>query len=189
MKKYEFYSKIEARQINWVWYPYIPSGKITLLQGDPGEGKSTFMIQLLAALTTGRVLPDGQKVHKAQTVIYQCAEDSKADTVKPRLLDAGADCDRVVFIDDTETCVTLDDSRLEETICETGATLLVLDPIQAFIPADSDMQSAAKMRVVLGSLAAVAERCNCAVVLVGHILISTRIESASLIASTRSTDR
>ncbi len=168
-KTYEYYSRIQPRKVDWLWYPYIPYGKITVLQGDPGDGKSSFLIQLLAILSRGGVLPDGFQLEKPETIIYQCAEDSKADTVKPRLLSAGADCDRVVFIDDVEQVVTLDDQRIEETLKDTGAKFLILDPIQAFIPVDMDMQSAAKMRIIMRNMAALAEKYSCAVVLVGHL--------------------
>ena len=60
---YEFFSTVQAQPVDWLWYPYIPCGKLTLLQGDPGEGKSTFMLNVAALLTQGRDMPDGYKVH------------------------------------------------------------------------------------------------------------------------------
>ncbi len=166
---YEYYSEVTAREIDWLWYPYIPYGKLTLLQGDPGEGKSSLVISLTAILTKGTALPDGTPLHTARTVIYQCAEDSVEDTIKPRLVKAGADCSKVAFIKDEDESVTLNDKRIEDTIKATGAKLIVLDPIQAFIPPDSDMQSASQMRAVMRKLADIAERNKCAVVLVGHM--------------------
>ena len=62
----EFYSNVKASEVEWVWYPYIPCGKITMLQGDPGEGKSTLIIHVAAILTKGGYLPDGQKIKKAR---------------------------------------------------------------------------------------------------------------------------
>lgn len=75
----EFYSNVKASEVEWVWYPYIPCGKITMLQGDPGEGKSTLIIHIAATLTKGGYLPDGQKIKKPEMVIYQCSEDGKGD--------------------------------------------------------------------------------------------------------------
>lgn len=166
---YEYYSEVQQRDISWLWYPYIPYGKITLLQGDPGEGKSSFVINLTAILTKGGTLPDGTEVHTAKTVVYQCAEDSVEDTIKPRLVKAGADCAKVAFIREDEKGLTLNDDRLESVIKATDAKLLVLDPIQAFIPPDSDMHSATQMRTVMRSLADIAERNHCAILLVGHM--------------------
>ncbi|MDD4494206.1 MAG: AAA family ATPase, partial [Eubacteriales bacterium] len=78
------YSDIKSISVDWLWYPYIPFGKITLLQGDPGGGKSTMMMDLIGKITTSRMLPDGRTIHPIN-VIYQCSEDGLADTIKPRL--------------------------------------------------------------------------------------------------------
>lgn len=165
----EYYSNINPKPVEWLWYPYIPLGKLTIIQGDPGEGKSTFVLNLVALLTTGKPMPDGYGVSKPGNAIYQCAEDGVADTIKPRLEQAGANCNRVAYIIDDDISLTLEDGRIESAVKETGASLLIIDPIQAFIPPDSDMQSAAKMRAVLRKLATTAEQYRCAVILVGHL--------------------
>lgn len=164
-----YYSTIESKKVDWLWYPYIPYGKLTLLQGDPGEGKSTFIINVAARLTTGEPMPESDVAGDVQTVIYQCAEDNIADTIKPRLVAAGADCSRIAFIADTEEQLTLEDDRIEQAIRETKARLLIIDPLQAFMSQDGDMQSAVRVRSVLRKLANVAARYNCAVVMVGHM--------------------
>jgi len=166
---YEYVSQVQEQPVKWLWYPYIPCGKLTLLQGDPGEGKSTFMLNIVARLTRGLDMPDGYKIDAPCTVVYQCAEDGMADTTKPRLLAAGADCDRVAYIIDDTGELTLDDTRIEDTIRETGARLLILDPLQSFLVQDGDMHSAGRMRMVLGKLAGIAAKNNCAVVLIGHM--------------------
>lgn len=167
--RYEYFSSVKPRKVEWLWYPYIPYGKITILQGDPGEGKSTFIINVAALLSNGQQMPDGVGGGKSQTVIYQCAEDDIADTIKPRLVAAGANCDKIAYIIDDNNELTFEDSRIEEALSKTGARLLVIDPIQAFLVQDSDMQNAARMRTALGKLADVAARYQCAVVLVGHL--------------------
>lgn len=166
---YNFYSNVHTKPVEWLWYPYIPLGKLTVLQGDPGEGKSTFVLNIVARLTTGQEMPDGYSVGQQCVAVYQCAEDGAADTIKPRLQQADADCEKVAYIVDDDIALTLEDGRIETTIKETGASVFVIDPIQAFIPPDSDMQSATKMRSVLRKLANIAERNRCAVVLIGHM--------------------
>jgi len=166
---YEYYSAVLQRKVEWLWYPYIPYGKLTVLQGDPGEGKSTFIINIAALLTKGLPMPGGSRVPEPQSVIYQCAEDNLADTIKPRLIQAGADCDRVAYIIEDDERLTLEDERIERTLQETHAKLFIIDPIQAFMPQDGDMQSAIRVRSVLGRLALMAEKYRCAVVLVGHM--------------------
>ena len=101
---------VEAREVNWLWYPYIPFGKLTIVQGDPGEGKTTFILHLAALLTKGEALPCEETAESREpvNVIYQNAEDSLEDTIKPRLLEAGADCNRVLVIDESIDCLSIE---------------------------------------------------------------------------------
>jgi hypothetical protein len=160
---------IEVKGVDWLWYPYIPYGKVTIVQGDPGEGKTSFALALIALLTTGQPLPEHENPNEPINVIFQTAEDGLADTIKPRLLSYGADCKRVLVIDDAEIELTLSDKRLEEAIIETGARLVVLDPIQAYLGSDVDMHRANEVRPVFKRLCAMAERHGCAVILIGHM--------------------
>ena len=169
----EFYSNVKTSEVEWIWYPYIPCGKITMLQGDPGEGKSTLIIHIAAILTKGGYLPDGHKIKKPEIVIYQCSEDGKGDTIKPRLAQAGADCISVAFIKDDTGELTLEDERIKTAINQIGAKMVVLDPIQAFIGHNGNMTNAVKMRETLSKLSKVAEETNCAIVLVGHMTKSS----------------
>lgn len=102
-------------------------------------------------------------------MLYQTAEDGLADTIKPRLEAAGADCSRVLVIDESQRELTLCDERLEQAVGQTGAKLIVLDPIQAYLGNDVDMHRANEVRPVLKRLAAMAERTGCAVILIGHM--------------------
>lgn len=167
--QYEFYSSVKQRKIDWLWYPYIPYGKLTVVQGDPGEGKSTFMLNVAALLTKGNNMPDGYPVPSPQNVIYQTAEDNLADTVKPRLILAGADCGRVAYIVDDDSPLTLEDSRIERVLQQTGARLFILDPLQAYLAQDSDMFNAGRMRQQLKRLADIGAIYNCAIVIIGHM--------------------
>jgi len=90
---------VESKKVEFLWYPYIPLGKLTIIQGDPGEGKTTAVLQLTALLTKGEKLPEDDQEREPINVIYQTAEDGLADTVKPRLEAAGgrlfqSSCDR-----------------------------------------------------------------------------------------------
>ena len=94
-------SEVDTQTVEWLWEPYIPFGKVTIVQGNPGEGKTTFALRLAAACTTGGTLP-GMKPLPPFQVIYQTAEDGLGDTVKPRLIEAEADLDRVLVIDEAK---------------------------------------------------------------------------------------
>ena len=109
-------SDIQAEEVRWLWQPYLPRGKITIIQGDPGDGKTTFVLALTALLTQGLPMPGCGAVAPPMNVIYQTAEDGLADTIRPRLDALGADCSRVLVIDEGERELTLDDQRLAQAI-------------------------------------------------------------------------
>lgn len=92
-----YYKDVVSRNINWLWYPYIPFGKITIVQGDPGEGKTTFILSILSILSNGEKLPCSDTVIRGNA-IYQNTEDDNEDTIKPRLERHGADCSKICFI-------------------------------------------------------------------------------------------
>lgn len=162
-------SQVAVEEIQWVWYPYIPYGKITVIQGDPGEGKTTFVLALIALLTKGEPLPEEEQGTEPINVIYQTAEDGLNDTIKPRLLSVGADCERVIVIDENEMELTMSDEKLEQAIKKTNAKVIVLDPIQAYLGGDVDMHRANEIRPIMKRLALLAERTGCAVILIGHM--------------------
>jgi len=169
---------IEAKEVDWLWYPYIPYGKLTIIQGDPGEGKTTMVLQIVALLTKGEKLPCDDREQKPANVIYQTAEDGLADTVKPRLMAAGADCSRVLVIDECCSSLSMTDGRLEQAIKETGAKLLILDPIQAYLGAGVDMHRANEIRPVMKQLGDIAEKYGCAIILIGHMNKANGCKSA-----------
>lgn len=161
---------VVSKEVEWLWYPYIPYGKITIIEGDPGEGKTTLVLKLAAALSRGLPLPcDDDKEYEPIHIIYQTAEDGIEDTIKPRLEKAGADCSMIRVIDETDKELSITDDRLEQAIIETGARLIILDPIQAYIGATVDMHRANEIRPVLKHLGIIAEKHNCAIILIGHM--------------------
>ena len=162
-------SDIQTAPVRWLWHPYIPYGKITLIQGDPGDGKTTFALAVAALLTNGKPMPETEDAADPVTVIYQTAEDGLADTIKPRLEEVGADCSRVIVIDESEQSLSLSDSRIEQAISATQAKLLILDPLQAYLGVDVDMHRANEIRPVFKALSIVAERTGCAMLIIGHM--------------------
>lgn len=161
---------VVSKEVEWLWYPYIPYGKITIIEGDPGEGKTTLVLKLAAALSRGLPLPcDDGKEYEPIHIIYQTAEDGIEDTIKPRLVKEGADCSMIRVIDEADKELSMTDDRLEQAIIETKARLIILDPIQAYIGATVDMHRANEIRPVLKHLGIIAEKHNCAIILIGHM--------------------
>ena len=161
-------SDVELTPVEWLWKPYLPFGKLSVLQGNPGEGKTYFAMHLAAACTNGKLLPNMERMEPFN-VIYQTAEDGLGDTVKPRLIEAGADLDRVLVIDDSDVQLTLSDERIEKAIVENNARLVIIDPIQAYLGSDVDMNRANEVRPIFMRLGQVAQRTGCAILLIGHL--------------------
>ena len=139
------------------------------LHGDPGEGKTTLILQLAALLSRGDKLPCDDTEREPISIIYQTAEDGLGDTIKPRLLSGNADCTRIKVIDESEVPLTMLDTRVEQAIQETGARMIILDPMQAYLGEKVDMNRANEVRSILSQLGRIAEKYKCAIILVGHL--------------------
>ena len=161
-------SEVQQTEVDWLWYPYIPFGKLTIIQGNPGEGKTFFAMQLAAACTNRKFLPQ-MEPFEPFNMIFQTAEDGLGDTVKPRLLSAEANLERVLVIDDADNPLTLADERIENAIRENNARLVIIDPLQAFLGANVDMNRANEVRPIFRRLAEVAQSTSCAIVMIGHL--------------------
>lgn len=174
-------SEIQSQEVAWLWFPFIPYGKLTIVQGDPGDGKTTLVLNIAAKLSKGEGLDSEMKLTEPLNVIYQSAEDGLADTVKPRLEAAGANCENISVIDESIKSLSMIDERLEEAVVSTKAKLLILDPIQAYLGGGMDMNRANEARDMTKKLATLAEKYQCAIVLVAELektvdYLKTRVE-------------
>lgn len=155
-----------------------PQGQDYHRPGRPGRGQDHLRAGAGGSAYTGLPMPGDTESLPPMNVIYQTAEDGLADTVKPRLTALGADCSCVLVIDESERELTLSDRRLSQAIQETGAGLLVLDPIQAYLGDGVDMHRANEVRPIFKRLGQLAEQTGCAIVLVGHMNKMQGVKSA-----------
>lgn len=174
-----WFSDIEPVDVEWLWPTRIPAGRITLLVGLPGKGKSLVTIDAAAPVSTGMYWPDGSSCPRG-TAILITAEDNPNDTIRPRLDAAGADVGRVGLLSmlrrgdangrPIETPFTLADvAELEKELARLpDCKLVVIDPIGAFLGGRTDAHRDNEVRAVLGPVAALAEKYGPAVVVVAH---------------------
>ncbi len=161
---------VEEKELKWLYCPYIPRGKITLCSAHPGSGKTWVMCYAVACVSTGKQFFNVSPFDlKPENAMYITAEDGLGDTIKRRLRSCGANMKNVYSILDPNAEMTFENPKLEEIIKEVRPALLVMDPMQAYIGANVEMNAANKTRPVLTRLASLAERYDTAIVLVCHL--------------------
>lgn len=172
---------VESEKVRWLWEPFIPLGKITVLEGDPGVGKTWIALNLTAKVSSGASL-DPLNAETGQTprrVLYLTGEDSPADTLRPRLEATGGNLDNVHILNgsveetgdgEIRRSVSLKDiDILEQAILDKSPALVVIDPLQAFLGADVDFHRSNETRPILSAIASLAERYGIAVVIIRHL--------------------
>lgn len=173
-------SSIEDEEVSWLWEPYIPYKKLTLVEGDPEGGKTYLLLAISAAVTRGFPLPDQlglmDPAQRAPgNVLYITAEDGLADTIKKRARKCAADLDRIfvvpsanMFPEDMQPFSLARPHLLSAAIEERNATLVILDPLTAFLGATVDMHRANEVRPIMSTLVAIADKHQCAMVAIRH---------------------
>jgi AAA domain/DnaB-like helicase N terminal domain len=168
-------SEVQIQHVEWVWNSRIPLGKVTVLDGDPGLGKSALSLDLGARVSIGRAMPDGTPGVDSGVLILN-AEDGEADTIVPRLAAMGADLTRVRIlktIPDTsgerQPEIPQDLGMIEKAAVSVNARLIVIDPLMAFLPGTTNTHRDQDVRRALAPLARMAERIGAAVLIVRHL--------------------
>ncbi len=174
-------SQVETQEVHWLWDKHLPLGKITLLDGDPGMGKSLLALNLAARVSSGLPMPDGTPGQQGGVILI-APEDGAADTLKPRLEAAGGDPSRILLLNtvqgldakkmqvvDRPFSLSQDLELLEQAIKQTNALLVVLDPLMAVLGHNVDSSRDQDIRAVFTPLAQLAERTGCAILLIRHL--------------------
>lgn len=159
---------VAPETVTWLWFPFIPKGKLTIIEGDGGIGKSWLTCAIASALSYGRGLPTSDPF-EAGSALFLSAEDGLADTLRPRLDEIGADVSRIYALAEPLTLDATGLLRLESAVIEYAPALIVIDPLFAFTGGKVDIHRANEARSITAPLAAIAERHGCAIVAVRHL--------------------
>lgn len=164
---------VQSTNTEWLWYPYIPKGKITLMTADPGTGKTFFCLYLCSCVSNGMPFygEDSSKKRKEAIAIYQTAEDGISDTIKPRLetMKPLPNFANILNIPEEDEQLTLTDTAtIESAMKQFNPDLMIFDPLQAYLGADVDMHRANEVRPILSHIGLLAEKYRCAVIFIMH---------------------
>lgn len=177
-------SDVEPEEVSWLWNPYIPLGKLTILEGDPGIGKTWLALQLAANVSQGNPFPGSDGIpggrREPANVVYLTAKDGLADTLRPRLDKAKADVTRIYTSEgyrsvndagkEVVCAITLEAlAIIEEIIKRVMPALMVVDPLQAYLGAHVDINRANEVRPLLAGLGRLAEKYQVAVICIRHL--------------------
>ncbi len=169
-------SSVVPEEVSWLWPSWLALGKLALVDGDPGLGKSAMTLDLAARVSAGMALPDGAECEPAGVVLLS-AEDGLADTIRPRLDAAGADTSKILALatvpdengHDRLLSIPEDLPLIEKGIRRVRAGLLVVDPLMAFLSGDTNSHRDQDVRRALARLAGLAERTEAAVLVIRHL--------------------
>jgi hypothetical protein len=167
-------SEVTPERVTWVWQDRVPAGKVSIWDGDPGQGKSVVSVNLAAHVSTGRPFPDGATCEVGNVLLCN-VEDGEADTIIPRLKANDADLNRILMFSTvpdgrgSERLLDLpkDIPMLEERMVEHEIRVLIMDPVMTMLGGDANKDQDA--RKALAPLKKVAERTGAAVILIRHL--------------------
>ena len=161
---------VQEEEIQWLYHPYIPRGKISLCAAYPGVGKTYLLCYMAACVSTGRQFFDvAPFTVEPENTIYLTTEDGLGDTIKQRLRVCGADMKRIFSVQEDRTALTFDNPVIENYIRQVNPALLIFDPFQSYIGENVELNAANKTRERLNHIAFLAEKYNVAVILVCQI--------------------
>ena len=165
-------SQVRAERVTWLWDRYLPRGKLVLLDGDPGIGKSLLTLDLAARLSRGAALPGSTASGRPHTILLLAAEDDAADTTRPRAEAAGADLERLIVVAGP-SLRTFQFPRslpqLAAAIEQHKPDLVIIDPIVAFLSPRLAVNADQSIRRILSKLARIGEAANCTILMIRHL--------------------
>jgi RecA-family ATPase len=165
------WNTIQPKEITWLWQDRIPFGKITILVGDSGLGKTTLALDIAARLTSGRSMPLSDAKPVTGNVLFQSQEDNIDDTLLPRFISAGGDLRRIESIEADGLNIDSDCEIIERNIQDVNARIILLDPLQSFMGKHADMCRITDVRRLLSNLGSIAARNDCAILVIIYSML------------------
>lgn len=159
---------VEPEVVEWLWYPYIPRGKLTMIEGDPGLGKSWLTMALASYISRGKALPY-QLNPEEGPVLIMSAEDGIADTIKPRLITLRANTKNIIAIPEPVSFTENGAQAVDEAIKQVKPLLVIIDPLVAYLGGKIDLHKANETREIMARMTRIAEENKVAIVLVRHL--------------------
>ena len=169
---------VEEKEVNWFWKPWIPEGKVTLVEGDPGTCKTYIVLTLAARLSRGLPFPGETEAREPGATVYLTAEDGIDDTIVPRFTRAGGDKAKLFCVEGIQTgdarfpiapISMADLDALDGVLAEIKPKLLVLDPVQGFLGAKVDMNQSNQVRPLMKGISDLVERHGCSCLILRHL--------------------
>jgi putative DNA primase/helicase len=169
-------ASVAPEPVTWLWAGYLPAGKLVIIDGDPGVGKSTVTLDVAARVTSGSPMPDGSRCERPGAVLLLSAEDGLSDTIRPRLEAAGGDASRVHALTEIRENdgsrpveIPADVPTIRSIIERRGITLIVIDPLMAFLGGQVNSKTDHDIRRALHPLADVATATGATIIIVRHL--------------------
>lgn len=174
--------EVNREEVQWLWKDRIPMGKLTIMEGDPGTGKSWCSQAIASAVTRGLPLPGDASVHDPANALFLTAEDGIGDTIRPRMEDMGADLPRVIILKSVRDregkerhfSLTDDLAAVEEALVLSKCKLVIIDPLNAYLGGEIDTNRDAAIRAVLTPLTQLAEKYGVALLCIRHLTKSPK---------------
>lgn len=166
-------SGVEPKKVKWLMRPLIPYGMVTIMEGDPGVGKSYLAMHIAVQVSIGGSLPMNEKVRRGR-VLYMSAEDDPAYTIRPRIDAMGGDVERIRYM---ANYLTLDDEGIKKLMAEVRENppaLIIIDPLYAYVPSGQDMYRPNVIRSLLSQLSEVGQYADTAMLIIRHLTKSKR---------------
>lgn len=163
------FSDVQEEDVEFLWEPYIPKGKIVAIIGDPGVSKTTLALKIACMISNGENIPFSNNSIEKGKVIFENLEDGKEDTIKPRIIKMKGNCNNIFYNSKKYKLQLTDTDRITKIVKDNKPVLFILDPIQSFIGAKTDTNKVNDIRTIFDPIIKIAHKGKCTFLIVMHL--------------------